>query len=49
MLLGKIPVGYIIDVGHILAVSLFLLEIVKDIVEVIKEIIGLFTGSRQRE
>jgi hypothetical protein len=41
MLLGKIPVKYIIDVGHILAIGLFLLEIAKDVVEVIKEIISL--------
>jgi hypothetical protein len=41
MLLGKIPVKYIIDVGHILAIGLFLLEIVKDIVEVIKQIASL--------
>jgi hypothetical protein len=45
MLLGKIPVKYIIDVGHVLAIGLFLLEIAKDLVEVVREIVSLARRS----
>lgn len=39
MFFGIIPIGYIIDFGHILALAIFFLEILKEIVKVIKEII----------
>ncbi len=49
MLLGKIPVRYIIDVGHILAIGLFLLEILKDVVEIVKEIVSLARRTETKE
>ena len=44
-LFNYIPISYIIDVGHLLAISRFLLEIVKSVLEAIKDIIRtLFKG-----
>jgi hypothetical protein len=40
-LLEILPISYIIDVGHILAIGLFFLEIVKEIVNAIREIIWI--------
>lgn len=49
LLLGIIPVGYIIDVGHLLAIGLFLLEIIKDAVEVVKGIYDTLKAPYQQE
>ena len=38
---GGTKFRYIIDVGHFLAIGFFFLEIVKDIVEVLKEIVDI--------
>jgi hypothetical protein len=42
---GKTKIGYIIDVGHLLAIGLFFLEIVKDVVEVFRDIIDVVIKS----
>lgn len=47
MLLGFLKVGYIIDFGHILAIGLFFLEILKEIVNAIKEIFGATAESEK--
>jgi hypothetical protein len=36
-LLDRVPVKYIIDVGHILAIIRFLIEIVRDIIEAVRK------------
>ena len=38
---GKTRIGYIIDVGHFLAIGLFFLEIVKDAIEVLRDILEI--------
>jgi hypothetical protein len=38
---GKTRVGYIIDVGHLLAIGLFFLEILKDAIEVLRDILDI--------
>lgn len=38
---GRTKIGYIIDVGHLLAIGLFFLEIVKDVVEVLRDIVDI--------
>lgn len=38
---GKTKIGYVIDVGHLLAIGLFFLEILKDAVEVFRDIIDI--------
>jgi hypothetical protein len=42
---GKTKIGYIIDVGHLLAIGLFFLEIVKDVVEVFRDITDIVVKS----
>jgi hypothetical protein len=42
---GKTKIGYIIDVGHLLAIGLFFLEIVKDVVDVFRGIIDVVIKS----
>lgn len=38
---GKTKVGYIVDLGHLLAIGLFFLEILKDAVEVLGDILDI--------
>ena len=42
---GRTKFRYIIDVGHLLAIGLFFLEIVKDVVEVLRAIIDIAIKS----
>lgn len=42
---GKTRVGYIIDFGHLLAIGFFFLEILKDAVEVLTEIVDIVAKS----
>jgi len=42
---GKTKVGYIIDVGHLLAIGLFFLEIMKDAAEVLRAILDIVIKS----
>ena len=42
---GRTKIRYIIDVGHLLAIGLFFLEIVKDVVEVLRDIVDIVIKS----
>ncbi len=42
---GRTKVRYIIDIGHLLAIGLFFLEIVKDVVEVLRDILDIAIKS----
>ena len=42
---GRTKIRYIIDIGHLLAIGLFFLEIVKDIVEVLRDIFDIVIKS----
>ena len=42
---GRTKIRYIIDVGHLLAIGRFFLEIVKDVVEVLRDIIEIMIKS----
>lgn len=42
---GRTKIRYIIDVGHLLAIGRFFLEIVKDVVEVLRDIIDIAIKS----
>ena len=42
---GRTKIRYIIDVGHLLAIGHFFLEIVKDVVEVLRDIIDIVIKS----
>ena len=42
---GRTKVRYIIDVGHLLAIGLFFLEIVKDVAEVLRDILDIMIKS----
>jgi hypothetical protein len=42
---GRTKIRYIIDVGHLLAIGLFFLDIVKDVVEVLSDIVDIVVKS----
>jgi len=42
---GRMKIGHIIDVGHLLAIGFFFLEILKDVVEVLREILDIAIKS----
>ena len=42
---GKVKVESIIDVGHLLALGLFFLEITKDVIEVLKAILDIIVKA----
>lgn len=42
---GRTKIRYIIDIGHLLAIGLFFLEIVKDVVEVLRDIVDIVIKS----
>ena len=42
---GRTKIRYIIDVGHLLAIGFFFLEIVKDAIEVLRDIVDIVIKS----